>query len=396
MRSHILLCSAALLCGARPASAQATDKLYFTHSMGMNDYYLATYDLATGVVDDLAQIPVSTSSLISSCIDVAGARYYFCSGTALAMMDALNVLPSLMVSLPLPPGTNFRAIEYDPCDSMVLGIVQDSDSTRLMRYDLFGTQQLTYVATLGAVMAFPGGGQALFDPVSRLYMIRHADGFMGVDVSTGAIVYDTPINDPPGFTPLHHLAYDCSTQRIYGTAVGPGVEGGSGKHLCRLDPGTGDVTVLTTAPVQNGIYKPSSGGTCIDQANGTFYWSAAGDSIVGADLSNGAGTYAQAATDGYVYLIEHFSWCNCSAAAVHEARPTTVGLTITPNPAVNTLHISRDAGAAWITVHDHLGRVVMSFGTRGTDTEVDVNHLNPGVYVLRADGALAGRFVIRR
>lgn len=385
-----------LLLGAAPVlRAQSNDSLYFIRYAGIGEYFFSRFDLATGMVTDIEPVPLSAiSSAGSSCIDPVRGRYHLSTGYSIITFNPDDAVAPVTTPLPVPSGANFFSIEYDPCDSVFMGVVsQPGVEITFVRFDP-GPGEFVTMTSLPTNIAFCAGCQAMFDPSTRLYMVRYSHGFFGIDVDNGTIVYETPINNLPDFTPMHHLAYDCEQQLILGTAVGLGAKGEVGKFLLELDPATGDVTALSGTPTQSGLSKPMLGGSCIDQGTGIFYWAGAGGVIIGA-TGDGDMTYDQLASSGELYLIEHFSACSCSGATGISGTNVRPSPKLFPNPAQDHIRIEVTMAGGTFTIEDGTGRIVRMVTSTAGSTEINLAGCAPGVYSLRTDEQRVIRFVIQ-
>lgn len=372
---------------------QDPDKLYFMHYGGVGQYSFSSLDLADASVTNFELIQVAgISGVSSSCVDPLSGTYSLCTGTELYLFDADGVTPPQVITLPLVTPQQFMAIEYDPCLQRYVGILRYSFDSLVFSSFQPGTGEFTGIVAMDPTMAFPMGGQAMFDPDQRLYMLLTSAGFLGIDVDAGTMVYDTAIEDLAGYTPLNHLAYDCSNGRIFGTMVGACPEGGTGKYLAQLDPTTGDVEIITEHCIGSGVMKPALGGSAIDTATAVFYWSGAGGVVVGADENPGALVYDETISNGELFLIEHFSVCACTdATGVQTVVPASESLTVhTAQGAIliNGLLPNKD-----IVIVDACGRVMTT--SRSTDPSVSIStsQFAPGTYFLTNDGRTS-RFVL--
>lgn len=367
----------------------------------MDTLQFARYELATGLVTDMAPIPgVSVSGTTSVCIDGPGGRYILCTGTDIHAFDANDVDPPTAITLPMAATADLIGVQYDPCYNKYLGIVNDPpDSIVFASFDPVSLQFQT-LAVLSSTSAFCIGCEAMFDPVSRLYMLRVGPAnLLGIHADTGTIVYNTTIQTVPNSSPLNHLALDCQTDRILGTVVGPASDDPTvGKMLCELDPSTGTVTVLTSQPMDNGIMKPVFGGSTIDTSSGTFFWSAVNDEVVGANTVSGALNYLDTASLGDVFFIKHFSWCACTATNTADAPPgaTPDGLRLRPDPTGTMVLIDGTRPGDVLEVVNSIGERIAVLRATAHTIEFRTTDLAPGTYIIRAGVGRSARFVVAR
>ncbi|MCB0794094.1 MAG: hypothetical protein KDB88_05105 [Flavobacteriales bacterium] len=383
------------LMGATEMRAQAPDALYAVSNPLAGVFEFVEFDLGSGNVAVFQGVPISSiSSAASACIDVGQGLYHFCTGNDLYSFDANNVLPASVNILPIWPGAEFTAMEHDPCSGQLIGILNDPPNlVDLVAYDL-NTNQFNTILALPTTMYFLGGAQAAFDPVARLYLLQTAAGFLGVNVDSGTVVYDTPISVPAGLIGFGHLAYDCTDQRLLGTAVGDGVEGNYGKFLCELDPMTGMVSVVSTSPSPEGVWKPMLGSSTIDLGTDLFYWSGVDDLILGAQTGNGSMVYNTTATAGDLNLIEHFSGCACGLATVVPGQLASP-LDLWPTLAADRIAVQGLIPGEALNILDVRGRIIRTLRATGERMEIDLAWLAPGSYFF-GNGRSLHRFSVVR
>jgi hypothetical protein len=83
------------------------------------------------------------------------------------------------------------------------------------------------------------------------------------------------------------------------------------------------------------------------------------------------------------------------------AWPTAIGgenatisnLKISPNPAINTIHITHALGKE-LSIYDAVGKLILSTQIKNNTADVDLSFLPQGIYVVRSDRQVA-RFVKR-
>jgi hypothetical protein len=374
--------------------AQSEDNLYFIHNNSSGEYIFSAFDLGTGEVTGLASIGTQFPLVASACTDGPDGRYHLSTGTSIVSFDPNGVLEPDTTDLPLPTGSTLYCLEYDHCEGVFLGMLNvPSNNTAVVRFDPV-TGQLGTVLTLNAAFLFPLGGQGMFDPVERLYMTRTNNSLLSVNIETGVLVHNTPIQSLPDLTLLDHLAYDCRLGKIFGTSVGPDTHGGEGKYLCELDPATGEVQVLSEMASENGLLKPLLGGSCINMSTGEFLWSGMDGRVVGADIGTGEMTFLQSIDDGELTLIEHFSWCNCALPTGREELPASPSLLVLPNPAQDRVTITGITEGEVLNIHDLQGRIIRSVRSQSQRMEIDLDQEAPGVYLLHVHGKGAVRFVL--
>ncbi|HMC96990.1 MAG TPA: T9SS type A sorting domain-containing protein, partial [Flavobacteriales bacterium] len=164
------------------------------------------------------------------------------------------------------------------------------------------------------------------------------------------------------------------------------------KYLSFITPDDPNVQHLSEQPTEHGIMKPMTGGSCIDQDNGIFYWVGDNEQIVGANTSDGTFVYYQISTE-LLLFIEHFSSCACAATGIHEAA-SGQGLVVFPSVLLAGAPLTASAPAAAVfELIDAQGKVVQRTSARQQgNTQLRTAGLNAGLYLLRASDR-AGRVI---
>src|SRR5436190_13476916 len=154
---------------ALTAQAQISDHLFGISNPANGVFHFSKMELATGSVTHIQIMPFNSyGSNFSSAIDVNEQRYLLCTGDTLYRLDPTGVAPMETIPLPLPASTSLIHIEYDPCDSMIYGILNHPPiSIGLARYDRVANSFQT-IATLDPLMPFCSCADYT-DPLTGVY-----------------------------------------------------------------------------------------------------------------------------------------------------------------------------------------------------------------------------------
>jgi hypothetical protein len=97
--------------------------------------------------------------------------------------------------------------------------------------------------------------------------------------------------------------------------------------------------------------------------------------------------------DGGNYRIRKVSYSKCNYLAEEELRKQDE-LNIYPNPVRDVLHIENASAIEWIDVVDVLGRnVLQTYPPSERTTTICLEHLSPGLYMIKVNGAFVQRVV---
>lgn len=359
-------------------------------------FYFSKMEVSTGIFTQLQLMPWGGyNGLASSCIDNDAQVFYYCGGQDIYKIDPLTgaILSTTLISN-IGSG-KLVAIRYNPCDSMIYGIVNDyPNSIYFARYNP-GTGTLANMSALPGNMGFSLGAMSFIDPLNQVYVLHQPGELLGISMITGQVAYNTSII-PIVNESFGHIAYDCATGQIYGTSANS-QEGL--KYLGVVDPVTGIVTHVGTASWPNGFWKPSNGGDCIDDSSGIYYYSGAPDLLIGVDILTGDTVSVQSTSAGVFLFIQHFSQCPCAATSIEETEMSSIS--VYPNPTSELLTITQSAETtadSWFVVHDAMGREVRRITLTQTISSISVAELSKGIYYwsVRTDENeihCAGRFV---
>ncbi len=85
---------------------------------------------------------------------------------------------------------------------------------------------------------------------------------------------------------------------------------------------------------------------------------------------------------------------NYNPSAVESMDKLHAAIKLHPNPAKETITITTDAKAGHLTILNMLAEEVYRTAVTGKETTVNISHLPAGLYVVRTDGGIVGRFVV--
>jgi len=118
------------------------------------------------------------------------------------------------------------------------------------------------------------------DVVNEVYYFSNCSDLIGVDINTGSVVSQVPLNIPNADY-FSHFKFNLSDQMIYGVArtVNP-----NGIYLAKLNPQTGVVTNISQQSVANSV---NIGDEAIDPLNEIFYIKSGNNDFLSIDMQTG-------------------------------------------------------------------------------------------------------------
>lgn len=388
---NFLLSLAFLSAVSMGVHAQTAGYIFGIDNPSPTVFWFSKTEVATGTHTQLLQLPISFyTSASSSCSDMVQQLYFYTSGTEMYKLDPVNGTLLSITSLPLPANANLYHIQYNPCDSMIYGVVNDyPNSIYLGRYNPY-TNTLSNAGALPLTMQFCMGCMATIDPVNQLYYMHDGTNIYAIDLVAGQFLYSTPVINM-GTEIFGHISYDCASGKIIGTSAGTD---DIYKFLASVDPVTGIVTHISGYSWPQGAMKPVGGGNCIDYTTGIYYYSGMPDLIIGVDVITGDTTSIQATGEGSFLFVQCFSMCPCAPSAVDEKSLSS--FLVYPNPAENMLIVECTNGMqnGYFVITDALGREVMNVPLNDLRTVISLEQLAAGTYFWRTESSNAqGKFV---
>lgn len=359
--------------------AQTNGYVFGIDNASSGVFWFSKLEVATGQLTHIAQMPWNSySATISTCVDPDMQLYYYCNGFTMYQIDPLTGIILSTTPIGIAPTADLYHVQYNPCDSMIYGIVNDApNNCYFARYNA-SNGVTTNLGNLSANMSFCGGCMCFIDPVNQLYVVHAPGALMAISLSTGLVVYNTPIVNLPNES-FGHIAYDCKEGRIIGTTASSST---NLKYLATVDPVTGIVTHITQNGWTDGFWKPLNGGNSIDNYLSVYYYSGAPDLIVAVDIISGD-TISVTHTGGGSFLgLQYFSQCSCDANSV--ATNEVNAFHVYPNPVSEQLTIetggATTTGSLELHIHNLLGEEVLIATLIQPSSVIDLSGLANGAY----------------
>jgi len=267
------------------------------------------------------------------------------------------------------------------------GLLYDyGDSIAIARYDPLA-QSFTTIHAFEPTLSAPGAPRGEFDATTRIYSLPVLNGWFGVNVETGETEHNTTLVPIPNEV-FEHTALACGSgvqgPLVYGTSI---QSSPNAKRLGRFSPYAGIISHVSDESTAPGYWKPYTGGACIDQQAGVFYWSGAGSVVMGFSLTTGEVVHEGFHTGGDLHFIEHFSTCACLSTAVPYTDATDWSVRVDPHGAyVQVMAGPRTTRPARLSIFDTMGRSIRSLSVAAGDV-VPIADLAAGCFLYRLNAA---------
>lgn len=369
-----------LACFPHKSAAQLTDYIFGLDNISLGNYQFSKIEKTTGNITYMQTLPFSTfNGYESASVDVDNGLYYFCKGKFLVVYDAINGVQLSIINLNLVQNQEFGYVQFNPCDGMLYGIITGGTAITFNSYDL-ASGTFTTIDTLPPNTQLCISCNAVIKSSPNYYIIQTTTSLLTYDISTGNLVYNTTIIDLPNEI-FGHIEMKCGTELLYGTSANTNL---GLKYLSTVDPITGIVAHLSGNGWTQGVFKPLSGGNCIDQPTGEYYYSGAGHLLISANTLTGNQTAVQYLPgNGDLKFVRHFSDCDCELSAVENAGEA-LSVSMFPNPANTTVSFTfENNGEYEIAITDVSGRLFKKQTSINNGTfELNISELNPGYYLV--------------
>ncbi len=257
------------------------------------------------------------------------------------------------------------------------------------------TGTITQISPNSIGQGYALAGSAI-DPYQMIYYYSTGSNLVGVDMYTGNVYSNSPMQLPPN-SHFDNFTYSCIDTALYGlvrtnyfNSVNPFQLDSSTIRLGKINPTTGAITVLSSASLFGFGYSLNAG-AAIDPNNMTYYYST-GDYIVGASLFDGQQNSLdsiQFANGSYFDLMRNFDNClainiirtnNSTSTSLSEA--SNLSITISPNPTSDILTIQGNDQIEKVELYNLQGQLMLQQKYSSNDIELSVAELTNGLYMV--------------
>lgn len=253
-----------------------------------------------------------------------------------------------------------------------------------------------------------GIGNSTFDPMNNLYIALGVSGgdyrIFGVNVLTGEMVYNSPLNQNIGL--LLAFEYDWTNERLLGIRQTSDASNPFDiiidNYLVEIDLSTGNATDLFTQPIFSGT-GVAVGGVGFDQASQTYITYVGGDYDIGMFNTN-TGELFNTVTMGkpfYELQVDNLPYATSFLSIPTSVKNNIIveELVISPNPVSNELRI--DLGDNFqqgdiLEIYDITGKQIRSDNINTKEITLTVEGLATGAYFIKirqVGKLLSGKFL---
>jgi len=257
------------------------------------------------------------------------------------------------------------------------------------------TGTITQISPNSIGQGYALAGSAI-DPYQMLYYYSTGANLVGVDMYSGNVYSNSPMQLPPN-SHFDNFTYSCVDTALYGlvrtnyfNSVNPFQLDSSTIRLGKINPTTGAITVLSSTSLFGFGYSLNAG-AAIDPNNMTYYYST-GDYIVGASLFDGQQNSLDSihfANGSYFDLMRNFDNClainiirsnNSTSTGLSEA--SNLSITISPNPTSDIFTIQGNDQIEKVELYNLQGQLMLQQKYSSNDIELSVAELMNGLYMV--------------
>jgi len=257
------------------------------------------------------------------------------------------------------------------------------------------TGTITQISPNSIGQGYALAGSAI-DPYQMLYYYSTGANLVGVDMYSGNVYSNSPMQLPPN-SHFDNFTYSCVDTALYGlvrtnyfNSVNPFQLDSSTIRLGKINPTTGAITVLSSTSLFGFGYSLNAG-AAIDPNNMTYYYST-GDYIVGASLFDGQQNSLDSihfANGSYFDLMRNFDNClainiirsnNSTSTGLSEAN--NLSITISPNPTSDIFTIQGNDQIEKVELYNLQGQLMLQQKYSSNDIELSVAELTNGLYMV--------------
>jgi hypothetical protein len=319
----------------------------------------------------------------SSCYNYKNKIYYLCTGQILYVVDVLTgAITDTFDFRTIHP--NFLLhIVYNPKDGFIYGVLWDlaTSAEKFARFDP-ATGIFLDTIPIPQPVGVGIGCKSVIDAGKQEYIVQ-STGLAAIDISTGNVIYNNPIQNITGQT-LDHIAYSCKYQKIFGLSNNPDVPE---EYFSSVDSVTALVNNIDISPLPVNYYKQYQSGCSIDNITDICYYAASGGIIYGINIYSGNVVYNHNYGPGFDFLfIESASDYDCEIETIKHVDENN-GLILFPNPVRNSLYLtkSNEELIKNISIFNTIGckqTIEYSSIKNNEDIELNLSSLSSGIYFL--------------
>lgn len=355
-------------------SAQS-DLVGIRNSSLLGGFAYCEIDLVNDTIVDKTLLPGYIGSLyISSTTDPDHSIFYACDGVRIFGVNTLT--DSLVLNLPLPVTGNDKmtTIQYNPCDSLIYGLITNSGFNGNTNVCKFNPADSTFTTLVAATSLFHSGQQGAVDPVNNLYIFENGSTSTslvgGYDIATDQISFNTPVN---GFL-FRGISYDCASAQVVGLEIH---NSPAECYLSSLNTLTGALTQITTSPASGSFYF-ALGGAALNHVTGNFYYCTSQSTITNLD-SLGNFVVVDSLSSNGVTAIETMTACPCPVALGMATVTPPSEISVFPNPCSDVLNLQVEENCT-MSIFNSTGQLVAAHPLTAGANSIDMKGTTSGFY----------------
>ncbi len=231
---------------------------------------------ANGQLQPLSPQPTSSAQFISgnSTLDVANQVYYYVAGHPARLYGFDLTSGQVVYNYLLPRNATINyplsAIQFNPKDSLIYGIRQQTNGLFLVSFDPQSGQS-TVLSNQPVAQAIHHAGDATLDTATGTFYLPWGNKnsrLAAIDIQTGqaqTISVSDPLANGHTISRMLNVQFNQADSLIYGLHFSPGT-----LRFASLDPTTGQVTLLSNGPTSADHFQV---GMCtIDEQNQVYYY----------------------------------------------------------------------------------------------------------------------------
>ncbi len=382
-----------------------------------NEIYLAKIDPNSGIVTNIS------SSSLSPMVNLTGAalnpyanRYYFMGATTIKTIDLTT--GAVLVDTPLsnPLGASyFDNFRFNNSDSSLYGLARRNvynSATNTYSGEVYlatintQTGVITQISPSSLGQGYALAGSAI-DPYQKVFYYSVGDTLLGIDMYTGLIYSKAPIQHTRTNQVFDNFSYSCTDTAIYGlvrdnyftttydSVLMDSIQvlDSTSIRLARINPSTGQLTIISPYSIAQGGYTLNAGST-IDPNIAVFYYNN-GAQLVGVSLNSGLIVTQPLITNSngmFFELMRIAANCENATSPVRQnpllsitgtAANSNQGIYIYPNPSERFLQVQTADKILRYAVYTMTGALMESGSAVATQVRINTANYPAGAYLLK-------------
>lgn len=383
-----------------------------------NEVFLATINPATGVVTNLSNTSLSAAiNVTGAALNPYAQTYHYLAGNEIKKVDLSNgnLLNSQLISNP-SGNSYFDNFRFNNSDSLLYGlarrIVLDTVTMNWVGEVYLATINpatgvITQISDTSLGQGYALAGSAI-NPYLKVFYFSLGDKLAGVDMYTGDMYSLATVQRFRKDEMFDNFTYSCVDTSIYGlirdnyftsyydsTIMDTmSILDSTSIRLARINPATGQLTVISPYSIASGGYSLNSGST-IDPAQKIFYYNN-GYQLVGVSLTTGliVSQPSVSNVNGQFFELMRIE-SNCEEATkptrlnpnqangLNTLKGNNNSVRIYPNPVNDFIQVNAEQTIDSYEIYSVLGECLVKQNCNGKQLQINVSQLTNGIYFLK-------------